>query len=104
MCRREREREREKRVRLLRWDLPKTGISFSCLDGSAIIGEVANHLKVLVEILMYSTSALIGGRDKMRVLIYEHWSSGVKEVRIFALGGHGFPVFSPGPLFNSKAW
>ena len=82
-------------VRLLRWDLPKTGISFSCLDGSAIIGDVANHLRVPVETLMYSTSALVGGKGKMRVLIYERWSSGAKEVRISALGGHGFPVFAP---------
>ena len=82
-------------VRLLRWDLPKTGITFSSRDGSAIIGDIANHLRVPVEILMYSTSALARGKDKMRVLIYEHWSSGEREVRISALGGHGFWVFAP---------
>ena len=35
------------------------------------------------------------GRIKERVIMYELISYGNIEIRISALGGHGFPVYSP---------
>ena len=80
-------------VRLLRWDLPRSQISFSRHDGSALIGDVSDFFRVSIDAVKYSSSAAVGG--KKRIIIYERISSGMKEVRIAALGGHGFPVFAP---------
>ena len=80
-------------VRLLRWDLPRSQISFSHHDGSALIGDVSDFFCVSVDAVKYSAPAAVGG--KKRIIIYERVFSGMKEVRIAALGGHGFPVFAP---------
>ena len=80
-------------VQLLRWDLPRSQISFSHHDGSALIDDVSDFFRVSVDAVKYSVSAAVGG--KKRIIIYERVFSGMKEVRIAALGGHGFPVFAP---------
>ena len=42
-------------VRLLRWDLPQSGIQFSPLDGSAKLVDVARHLRTSEKAMITST-------------------------------------------------
>ena len=44
-------------VRLLRWDLPLSGIHFSSLDGSARLVDVARHLLSSVEAIITAASS-----------------------------------------------
>ena len=78
-------------VRLLRWDLPQTGIRFSSLDGSAKLMDVARHLGSSEEAIIAAASS----DGKVRVVIFQLISQEGSEVRIGACGGHGFPVLSP---------
>ena len=78
-------------VRLLRWELPQSGIQFSALDGSAKLTDVAKHLKASEEALITAISS----QDKVRVVIFKQISQRDAEVKMGACGGHGFAVHSP---------
>ena len=80
-------------VRLLRWDLPQTGIPFSRNDGSAQISEVARYLRVSTDEVKSVGAGLIGA--KIRTVVYEKLFQGNREERVAAVGGHGFAVFAP---------
>ena len=80
-------------VRLLRWDLPRTGIPFSQNDGSAQIHEVARYLRVSTDELKLVGKGFIGA--KIRTVVYEKIFQGNREERVAAIGGHGFAVFAP---------
>ena len=87
-----------KLVQLLRWDLPKSKIPFLTQDGSAEIQEVAKYLGISVDDVK-DAAFPVGkngeGRIKEKVIMYELISYGNTEIQISALGGHGFPVFTP---------
>ena len=83
---------------LLRWDLPKSKIPFLTQDGSAEIQEVAKYLGISVDIVKdaaFPEGRNGEGRIKERVIMYELISNGNTEIQISAIGGHGFPVFTP---------
>ena len=81
-----------KLVQLLRWDLPKSKISFLAQDGSAEIEAVAKYFGILVDDVK---EAAFSEGGKQRVVMFELISYGMTETRISALGGHGFRVFTP---------
>ena len=64
-------------VRLLRWDLPLSGIHFSSLDGSAKLVDVARHLRSSEEAIVTAASS----DEKVRVLIFQLISQEGSEVR-----------------------
>ena len=80
-------------VRLLRWQLPFSGIPFSAEDGSAEVRDVATHLGVTVEAVIEAASTGgKGGGEKLRMVVIELISSSQTVTRISAVGGHGFRV------------
>ena len=87
-----------KLVQLLGWDLPKSKIPFLTQDGSAKIHEVAKYFGISVDDVK-DAAFPVGkngeGRIKEKVIMYELISYGNTEIQISALGGHGFPVFTP---------
>ena len=78
-------------VRLLRWDLPLSGIHFSSLDRSARPVDVARHLLSSAEAIITAASS----DGIVRVVTFQLIPQEGSEVKISACGGHGFPVFSP---------
>ena len=84
-----------KLVRLLRWDLPHSGIPFSRHDGSALIEDVADCLRVSIDMVRCASASIDTKKKKMRTIVFELFSHGRKEIRVAALGGHGFPVYAP---------
>ena len=80
-------------VRLLRWDLPRSGIPFSQNDGSAQISDVARYLRVSTDEVKSVGGGFIGA--KIRTVVFEHFFRGSKEERVAAVGDHGFAVFAP---------
>ena len=54
--------------------------------------NVADSLSASIGEVKFASFALAG---KKRIMVYERTISRTKEVRIAALGGHGFPVFAP---------
>ena len=85
-----------KMVRLLRWDLPSSGLSFRKVDGSVNVAVLARYFRVKEEMVEKATSSDVG-KGKRRMIVIEERVVGTKkkERRIAALGGHGFAVQSP---------
>ena len=98
-----------KLVQLLGWDLPKSKIPFLTQDGSAKIHEVAKYFGISVDDVKGAAFPI--GRNgecriKEREIVYKLILYGYTEIQISALGGHGFPVFTPPshclvPIFSS---
>ena len=78
---------------LMRHNLPKVGIPYRSVDGSASLEDVANPFQVSP--IAIATASLPSEDGKRRMLLFETVVKGHQERRISALGGHGFAVFSP---------
>ena len=65
-----------KLVQLLRWDLPKSKISFLAQDGSAEIEAVAKYFGILVDDVK---EAAFSEGGKQRVVMFELISYGMTE-------------------------
>ena len=73
--------------------MPKVGIPYRSVDGSASLEDVANHFQVSP--IAIATASLPAEDGKRQMLLIETVVKGHQERRISALGGHGFAVFSP---------
>ena len=78
---------------LMRHDMPKVGIPYRSVDGSASLEDVANHFQVSP--IAIATASLPSEDGNRRMILFETVVKGHQERRISALGGHGFAVFSP---------
>ena len=77
-------------VKLLRWDLPASGIPYNPYNGSASVAHVAKYLREKESDI---EMAISDGGDKPRLFLFKLGNEGKRK--ICALGGHGFLVFSP---------
>ena len=83
-------------VKLLRWELPSSGVTYNQNDGSVNVVHLAQHFRVTQSALIKATSSDVG-RGKRRMITFEEKTNGTDrtERRIAALGGHGFHVPHP---------
>ena len=91
-------------VRLLRWNLPSSGLTFRETDGSVDVAILARYFRVEEERVVEATSSDVGN-GKKRMIVIEQQVAGTKkgERRIAALGGHGFFVpLPPGHIIIDK--
>lgn len=81
-----------KMIKILRWDLPKSGLSYRIEDGSTMVDALAAHLGTSKNLVAMATDPVYG-RGKRRMVLLE------AGTRIAATGGQGFPVKSvPGHI------
>ena len=93
-----------KMVKLLRWDLPTSDITYRKTDGSVSVAHLAHHFGVPEDILEKASSSDVG-KGKQRMIVFEERVIGTQETerRIAALGGHSFGVkFPPGHKMIEK--
>ena len=83
-------------VKLLRWDLPSSGLTFNQNDGSVNVAHLAQHFRVTQSALVEATSSDVG-KGKRRMIAFEERVIGTNRIerRVAALGGHGFHVPHP---------
>ena len=83
-------------VKLLRWELPSSGIPYNQNDGSVNVVHLAQHFQVTQSALIKATSSDVG-KGKRRLITFEEKVNGTNrtERRVAALGGHGFHVPYP---------
>ena len=83
-------------VKLLRWDLPSSGVTYNKNDGSVNVAHLARRFHTTPNDLVKATS-LDAGRGKPRMIAFEEMVVGTNstEIRVAALGGHGFHVPNP---------
>ena len=83
-------------VQFLRWGLKDSKIPFSNQDGSVSLADLEKHFQEDAENMILATSPVYSMRDgKRRMIVYEVKSLAHRELRISALGGHGFPIYAP---------
>lgn len=82
-------------AKILRDELPSSGLQYSCQDGSVDLSELAWFLDEEEEKIFFATSVNFDKNGKKRFVVYEELNRGYSVFRICALGGHFFRVFSP---------
>ena len=85
-----------KLVKLLRWDLPSSGLVYRENDASVNLHHLAHHFQVTPSTVIKATAVIVG-KGKRRMIAFEERIVGTerKERRVAAVGGHGFHVPNP---------
>ena len=83
-------------VKLLRWDLPSSGMTYNKNDGSVCVAHLAQRFHATPSDLVKATSK-DAGRGKLCVIAFQEMVVGTNstEIRVATLGGHGFHVPNP---------
>ena len=85
-----------KLVKLLRWDLPSSGLAYRDNDASVNVLHLAHHFQVTPSTVIKATAVNVG-RGKRQMIAFKERIVGTdrEERRVAALGGHGFHVPNP---------